>query len=78
MLERERNECSTHLSPTVAVVGLERTYYNVSESVGVVEVCAVVYQPTGVCPIQFPFDVTLSTRDGSAGSVNIIVRYNIL
>ena len=53
----------------MAVVGLERTYYNVSEAVGVVEVCAVVYQPTGDCPIEFPFNATLTTSDGSAGSI---------
>ena len=50
-----------------AVVGLEKTFYNVSEDVGVVEVCAIVYMPTIDCPIAFPFDVSLSTRDGSAG-----------
>ena len=49
------------------VVGLERTFYQVSEDVGVVEVCAIVYSPTIDCPIEFPFDVRLSTRDGSAG-----------
>ena len=53
----------------MAVVGLERTFYSVSEDVGVVEVCAIVYQPdSGItCPITFPFDVSLSTLDGSAG-----------
>ena len=48
-------------------MGLEKTFYQVSEDVGVVEVCAIVYSPTIVCPIEFPFDVSLSTRDGSAG-----------
>ena len=50
-----------------AVVGLEVTFYQVSEDVGVVEVCSLVYSPTIDCPIEFPFDVRLSTRDGSAG-----------
>ena len=36
------------------VVDLERTLYQVSEDVGVVEVCAVVYSPSGACPITFP------------------------
>ena len=49
-----------------AVVGLERTY-QVSEDVGVVEVCAIVYSPEIACPIAFPFDVRLRTLDGSAG-----------
>ena len=50
-----------------AVVGLERTLYSVSEDVGVVEVCAIVYSPTIDCPIAFSFDVSLSTSDNTAG-----------
>ena len=49
------------------MVGLERTFYQVSEDVGVVEVCAIVYSPEIDCPIAFPFDVSLRTVDGSAG-----------
>ena len=45
----------------VAVVGLERTFYQVPEDVGVVEVCAVVYSPNITCPIEFSFAVGLST-----------------
>ena len=50
-------------------MGLEKTFYQVSEDVGVVEVCAIVYSPNAnrTCPISFPFDVSLSTRDDSAG-----------
>ena len=56
----------------MAVVGLERTFYNVSEDVGVVEVCAIVLSPNGdtPCPIDFAFDVNLSTNNDSAG-INI-------
>ena len=52
-----------------AIMGLGRTFYQVSEDVGVVEVCAIVYRPNGNldCPITFPFDVSLSTGDDSAG-----------
>ena len=53
--------------PSVAVVGLEMTFYQVSEDVGVVEVCAIVYNPMSDCPIEFLFDVRLTTLDGSAG-----------
>ena len=53
----------------VAVVGLEKTFYSVSEDVGVVEVCAIVYSPTIDCPIAFPFDVGLSTLDNTAGNI---------
>ena len=49
-------------------MGLERTIFNVQEDVGVVELCAIVYKPSGIdCPIDFPFDVRLSTRDDTAG-----------
>ena len=53
----------------MAVVGLERTFYQVSEDVGVVEVCAIVYIPNGniPCQIDFTFDVSLSTSNDSAG-----------
>ena len=51
----------------MAVVGLERTFHRVSEDVGVVEVCPIVYEPNGTCPISFSFDVILSTSIDSAG-----------
>ena len=57
----------------VALVGLESTSYNVSENDGVVEVCAVVYSPDISCPINFAFDVSVTTSsdissaDGSGG-----------
>ena len=53
----------------MAVVGLERTFYNVSESVGTVEVCAVVLSPDESieCPVDFPFNLSLSTNRGTAG-----------
>ena len=51
----------------VAVVGLERTLYMVSETAGAVEVCAVVREPIMEdCPISFPFEVMLSTSDDTA------------
>ena len=36
-----------------------------------VEVCAIVYQPdnSSACPIAFPFEVSLSTADNTAGSL---------
>ena len=61
--------CSFHTFPSEAVVGLERTFYNVSEYMGIVEVCTIVYSPTITCPIAFPFDVSLSTSDNTAGIV---------
>ena len=55
------NHC--HALPPGAVVGLEKTY-QVSEDVGVVEVCAIVYTPSVDCPITIPFNVLLSTKGG--------------
>ena len=48
-------------------MGLEKTFYSVTEDVGVVEVCAIVYSPNIVCPIVFPFGIRLLTGDASAG-----------
>ena len=56
------------------MVGLERTFYQVSEDVGVVEVCAIVYSPVINCPIIFPFDVILRTLDGSAGKKSVVIE----
>ena len=52
-----------------AIVGLEKMFHQVSEGEGVVEVCVIVSRPNRnlICPISFPFDVSLSTEDGSAG-----------
>ena len=55
------------LLPSDAVVGLDKTDYQVSEDVGVVEVCAIVHTPNITCPIEFTFHINLSTSDKSAG-----------
>ena len=53
----------------MAEVGIKMTSYYVREGVGVtVEVCASVYSPSGPCPIQFPFNITGSTSNGTAGN----------
>ena len=64
----------------MAVVGLERTFYQVSEDVGVIEVCAIVYSPAVVCPIEFLFEVNLIIINGSAGKerVEIIFLCNVV
>ena len=53
----------------MAVVGLEQTFYSISEDGGAVEMCVVVHFPDIDCPIKFPFTVLLSTRDFSASTV---------
>ena len=55
------------MSYAVAVVGLEQTFFRVSESVGVVELCAIVSFPVIDCPIALSFNVSLSSYDGIAG-----------
>ena len=56
-------------------MGLERTFYNVSEDVGVAEVCAIVYSPNITCPIAFPFNVSISTSDNTAGNFLNLLNY---
>ena len=55
----------------MAVVGLDRILYNVSECVGVVEVCAVVISPDINCPIGFPFIVVIKTSPDTAGIIHV-------
>ena len=51
---------------TEAVIGLES--FTVSEDVGVVELCALVFEPDIDFPIEFPFTVVLSSTDRTAGT----------
>ncbi|CAI8013544.1 hypothetical protein GBAR_LOCUS8570 [Geodia barretti] len=65
-----------------AVVGLEMTFFSVSEGVGYVELCAYVSFPEITCPIEFPFEVGLSTADGTAvetmdyGAIDVILMFD--
>ena len=58
----------------MAVVGLEETFFNVSENVSTVELCAIIYMPNGTvnCPIAFPFTVSLVM------SLQVRVFYDII
>ena len=53
--------------PETPVVGLEDTSYTVYEDTGQVDVCALIIGFES-CPLQFAFNVTLSTRDETAGT----------
>ena len=55
-------------------MGLEMTYTTVMEDVGTVEVCVVVFTPNSMfpCPIAFPFAVSLTTEDVTAGEIKIM------
>ena len=57
----------------VAVVGLEKAYYTVSEgTIGELEICVSVNSSSVKCPIEFPFAgpfaVKLTAVDGTAGT----------
>ena len=49
------------------------TLYQVNETVGFVEICAMVFEPDVVCPIEFDFNVSLPTCDGSASEGNEVL-----
>ena len=55
-----------------AVVGLEQTFFSVSEHVGSVEICVAILSPMITCPVAYSFDVSISTATGSAGRSFII------
>ena len=58
----------------MATVGLEKTFYNITEDVDVVEVCVVVHSPSDInCPITFPFDVHFLSRDVSASKLMLFI-----
>lgn len=62
----------------VAVVGLERAVYQVSEDVGVVKVCAIVYSPSTECPVEFSFEVTFFANSTSAGKYSLVtMRWSV-
>ena len=52
----------------MAVVGLNRTYYLVTEdTIGGIQICVTVKGFSVECPIEFPFSVNLTAIDGTAG-----------
>ena len=59
-----------------ARIGFEERFYQVNETSGTVELCAVVFEPDVDCPIEFAFNVTFETSDISAGTcMSIIFMY---
>ena len=56
----------------MTVIGLEKTCYPVSEkTIGEVEICVTVNGSSVNCPIEFPYFVTLTARDGTAGTYSM-------
>ena len=57
----------------MATVGFDSTAYTVSESDGVLQVCATVTSPATNCTINTPLSVSLIISDGTAGKdINIM------
>ena len=54
------------MSLSVALIEFEMPYYEVQEGARVV-VCAVVRQPNFRCPIFFPFEIEVLTKNHSTG-----------
>ena len=53
---------------SVAELYLEEMLYGVSEADGIVELCVIVTFPEIECPISFPFNIGISTSNGTAGT----------
>ena len=54
----------------MAVVGLEKTFYTVTQEDEMIDVCVVVKNPNyegEECPVASSFDIVISTVDDSAG-----------
>ena len=52
----------------VALVGLETTFSQVTESVDVLELCIIANFSGDDCLLTFSFNVIISTHDGTAGT----------
>ena len=50
------------------MVGFERTFLNVSENAGKVEICVNISQPSSA-PIEIEFNLTVKTHAGTAGEL---------
>ena len=61
---------------TVAIIGFERTLYDVSEDTVVVGICAVVSSPSIDCPIKAPINVSFATEDNTAGIYKCTIVFN--
>ena len=57
--------------PAVPTVGFDSTVYGISESDGVLQVCATVTIPPVGCPFNTSFTVNLTASEGTAGEGSI-------
>ena len=65
---------------TEAVVGFERSVIG-GEDQGMVQVCVNIFTPNVSCPVAFPFELIITTSDGTAGKHQQILscrgKYNL-
>ena len=50
-------------------MGLE-TIHQISEDVGLIEVCTIIHSPLNECPIEFSFNISLSAESNNAGNIS--------
>ena len=62
-------------SPSVALVGLSMTRYNVTEMDLNISVCVIIQSPDVECPVDFSFSIMLLSEDKSAGVIVIYSMY---
>ena len=62
-------------SPSVALVGLNMTQYNVTEMDLNISVCVIIQSPDVECPVDYSFSILLLSRDKSAGVILIYSMY---
>ena len=58
---------------TELVIGFEKTFLNVSENAGRVEICVNISQPSSAAIEIKPFNLTVKTRAGTAGQLAIFM-----
>ena len=58
---------------TELVIGFEKTFLNVSENAGNVEICVNISQPSSAAIEIKPFNLTVKTQAGTAGQLAILM-----
>ena len=71
--------CPVLLFSTVIYVQLETSSFEVEEETGFVEICVDVSTDEDIeCPIEFDAGITLSSREDTAGTVQIIIYMKVV
>ena len=54
------------------MVAFERVVTGVGEDQGMIRVCVRIFSPSVDCPVVFPFELIITTSDGTAGTLQQI------